>query len=87
MILLTDGFLTKTSDFVDPMILANAIRKSGTLLVVVGIGKNSMTGELLELAGSKNNFFTVNDFDALASPTFVRDLSAVACDKGEAIFK
>ncbi len=79
LVLLTDGTQTRTADAVDPAIVAAELRQLGVRLVVIGIGKNVNTQELLHMAGQKSNFYQASNFNELKSPAFVESVSKAGC--------
>ena len=83
IILLTDGSQTKDADAIDPGDIADKIRKSGTKVIVVGIGNSVNKAELLHVANGESNLYLAKDFNELKSPTFTANIAQVSCVKGK----
>ena len=82
IILLTDGSQTRDADALDPGIIAAKIRAAGVKLIVVGIGNNVDSGELLHIANEKSNLYLAKDFNELKSPSFTANMTTISCAKG-----
>ena len=85
LILLTDGSQTKDADAVDPALIADQIRNSGVILIVIGIGKEVNEQELLSMAGKASNVYQASNFDELMSSKFIDGVSRSSCEQGKSI--
>ncbi len=80
LVVLTDGAQTADADAVDPGDIAKQIRQTGIKVIVIGIGKNVDSKELLHIAGGdKSNLYQASNFDELKSPAFVDSVSKAGC--------
>ena len=76
VVLMTDGVNSQ------PFALVDAVKRfhhAGIKVVVVGIGNKINTTELLSLVKVHSDFYMAQDFDKLASDSFVN--SIVVCEK------
>ena len=83
IILLTDGSQTRDADALDPGVLAKKLRANGIKLIVVGIGSNVDSSELLHIANEKSNMYLAKDFNELKSPSFTSNIATISCRKGK----
>lgn len=78
LILLTDGTQTGRGS-IDPSIPAEALRRAGVYLVVIGIGKKIDVDELKRMAGDSGKYHTAASFDELISGDFIKSVSSGTC--------
>ena len=89
LFLLTDGKqsiprgLNRNQNPDDPSIVANELRASGVVVIVVGIGPGTDADELIRLAGGEENAFRAASFDELNSRKFLKKVADKACKAGE----
>ena len=65
VILLTDGSQTKDTGAEDPAAIAEELRNSGIVVLVIGIGSGVNPSELDKIAGGADNSFNAASFDEL----------------------
>ncbi len=79
LILLTDGTQTKSDTAEHPGIIAEELRNSGIMVIVIGIGGGTTPEELDHMAGGDGKAYLPKSFDELLSHEFVTKVADVAC--------
>ena len=86
LILLTDGSQTQDVGAEDPGDIAEELRQSGIIIIVIGIGPGTNQTELNHMAGGADNAFSAASFDELVGGGFMTQLTEKSCDAGTCPF-
>ena len=81
---MTDGRQTQEPDAVPLDVAADAIRRKGARLLVVGVGTKISENGLLEIAEDPSNLFIAQAFENLEKAT--RDVITSACNETGKVF-
>ena len=83
LILLTDGTQTKSAHAERPEDITDELRKSGIIVIVIGVGHGIHLKELDLMAGGAGKAHTAKSFDELIGSDFVNKIGKESCGKGK----
>ena len=89
LILITDGAQYPSSasrqDVQNPAEIAEELRASDIVIIVVGIGQLVQKDQLVEIAGKEENVFLAKNFDDLISSEFLEKVKKASCEAGKGL--
>ena len=83
LILLTDGSQTQDAGAEDPGFIADEIRRSGIIVLIIGIGADTDETELERMAGGTDNLFNAASFSELNGEEFANQVAERSCEEGK----
>lgn len=81
LVLLTDGEQTQASDAVSPVLAAAPFHEADIKVIVIGVGSGVKPAQLEGVAKSRKDLYLAENFDALISDGFVKNITKSSCDK------
>ena len=83
LILLTDGTQTQDVGAEDPGDITDEIRKTGVIVLVIGIGQGTNETALNHMAGGPNKAFSAASFAELVGGGFIDMVTKKSCEAGK----